>query len=123
VGHVIDIVPTLLEITGISATKKDGSEEAPPLAGRSLVPALKSDVPVAREFLYFHHENNRALRMGDWKLVSKRPATNEYALYDLSRDRGEQKDLTVEQPERAAAMARRWQEIEGEFRRVYNVAP
>ncbi len=116
VGHVIDIVPTLLDLTGAQPERKWNGVEAPPLPGRSLLPAFAKDVPVPRDFLYFHHENNRALRVGDWKLVSKRPNTNDYALYDLSRDRSEQKNLAAQQPERVAAMARRWQEIETEFR-------
>jgi arylsulfatase len=86
------------------------------LPGHSLVPAFARDVSVSRDFLYFHHENNRALRMGDWKLVSKRPNTNDYALYDLSRDRSEQVNLAEQQPERVRAMANKWVELEKEFR-------
>ena len=85
------------------------------MPGRSLAPALAADVPVPREFLYFHHENNRALRMGDWKLVSKRPDTNHYALYDLSRDRSEQVNLAAQQPDRVTAMAARWNDLDKEF--------
>ena len=56
--------------------------------------------------------------MGDWKLVSKRPNTNDYALYDLSRDRCEAVNLAQKEPERVAAMARRWLEIENGFRKT-----
>src|SRR5262249_29747559 len=76
VGHIIDILPTLLELTGVDSARTN----TPPLPGRSLVAALEKDVPIPRDFLYFHHDNNHALRMGDWKLVSKRPNTNDYAL-------------------------------------------
>jgi len=117
VGHVIDFLPTVLELAGAQPEKKWNDIEAPPLPGRSLVPAFARDVPVPRDFLYFHHDNNRALRIGDWKLVSKRPNTNDYALYDLSRDRSERVNLAGKEPERVAAMARRWQEIEIDFRK------
>lgn len=116
VGHFIDIVPTLLELTG--AARETNPVQAPPLAGRSLVPALSQDVSVPRDFLYFHHENNHALRVGDWKLVSKRPNTNEYALYNLRNDRAEQLDLSKQERERSAGMAEQWQRIEEEFRRL-----
>jgi arylsulfatase len=116
-GHVIDVVPTVLELAGAKPEPAGtGPDAAPPLPGRSLVPALAKDVPVPRDFLYFHHENNRALRIGDWKLVSKRPRTNDYALYDLARDRIEQVDLAARETNRVAEMARRWQEIETTFR-------
>ncbi len=114
VGHMIDILPTVLALTGEPLS---GTNAAPVLPGRSLLPAFSQDAPIAREFLYFHHENNRALRMGDWKLVSKRPNTNNYALYNLAADRCEQVDLASTDPDRASAMARRWQELELEYRR------
>jgi arylsulfatase len=123
VGHVIDIVPTLLELTGAQPDSHWNGLEAPPFPGRSLVPALAKDAVVPRDFLYFHHENNHALRVDDWKLISKRPNTNEYALYDLSRDRTERVNLAGQDPARVASMARRWQEIETEFRNVADPPP
>ena len=123
VGHVIDIVPTLLELTGAQPDRKWNGVEAPPLPGRSLVPAFAKDVPLPRDFLYFHHDNNRALRIDDWKLVSKRPNTNDYALYDLSRDRCERVNLAEKEPERVATMAQRWQQIETEFRKLAGPPP
>lgn len=116
-GHVIDLVPTLLEISGAAGAAEGYDQERPPFPGRSLVPALARDALVPREYLYFHHDNNRALRMGDWKLVSKRPDPEAYALFDLRQDRSEQLDLAAREPERVAAMARRWAELEAEFRR------
>ncbi|MEY2408335.1 MAG: hypothetical protein QOF48_1005 [Verrucomicrobiota bacterium] len=116
VGHIIDIVPTVLELAGAKPEPKWNGIAAPPLPGRSLAAAFAKDVPVPRDYLYFHHDNNRALRIGDWKLVSKRPDTNDYALYDLSRDRSEQINLAASETRRVASMARRWQEIENEFR-------
>ena len=122
-GHVIDFVPTVLELVGASPDKKWNGVDAPPLPGRSLVPAFAKDVPVPRDFLYFHHENNRALRIGDWKLVSKRPNTNDYALYNLARDRSEQVNLADREPERVTSMAQRWQEIENDFRKLAGPLP
>ena len=118
VGHVIDIVPTVLDLVGGQREKKWNGVEVPPLPGRSLAQAFAKDVPVPRDFLYFHHENNRALRIGDWKLVSKRPDTNDYALYNLSRDRSEQVNLANKEKERVISMANRWQEIETGFRKL-----
>jgi arylsulfatase len=119
-GHVIDIVPTVLELTGARSPQEWNGVAPPVFPGRSLVPALAKDTAVPRDFLYFHHENNHALLVGDWKLVSKRPNTNDYALYDLSRDRCERINLVEKQPERAASMARQWEAIEASFRALAN---
>jgi arylsulfatase len=122
-GHVIDFVPTVLQLVGASPDKKWNGVDAPLLPGRSLVPAFAKDVSVPRDFLYFHHENNRALRIGDWKLVSKRPNTNDYALYNLARDRSEQVNLADQEPERVSSMAQRWEQIETEFRKLAGPLP
>jgi arylsulfatase A-like enzyme len=122
-GHMIDIIPTVLELTGAKPEKQWHGVEAPPLPGRSLVAAFSKDVPIERDFLYFHHENNHALRMGDWKLVSKRPNTNDYALYNLKTDRSEQDNLAEKEKDRAGLMAKRWQEIETEFRKLAGPLP
>lgn len=122
-GHVIDFVPTILDITAARPERSWNGEKAPPLAGRSLLPTLAKETQVRRDFLFFHHENNRALRIGDWKLVSRRPETNVYALYDLSRDRAEQRDLANKEKRRVASMAQRWQELETEFRALAGPLP
>jgi arylsulfatase A-like enzyme len=116
VGHVIDLVPTILELAGAQPRQKWNALDPPPFPGRSLVPALAKDARVPRDFLYFHHENNRALLIGDWKLVSKRPNTNDYALYNLSCDRCERVNLAAKDPRRVASMASRWAQIEARFR-------
>lgn len=110
--HVIDIVPTMLELAGGALTLPDG---APPLPGRSLVPAFAQDGAVARESLFFHHEGNRALRAGDWKIVSARQDGGAWALYDLAADRCEQRDLAAAQPDRVRDMAARWQALQDAF--------
>ena len=104
-GHVIDVMPTILEAVGAPAV--------PALAGRSLVPAFAKDGSVTREFLFFHHEDNRALRMGDWKLVSA--GTGGWELYDLKADRGESHNLARAQPDRVRSMAARWQELQDSY--------
>ncbi len=118
VGHVIDFVPTILELAGGRVPDTRDGVPVPPLPGRSLVPALTRGGAVERELLYFHHEGNRALRMGDWKLVSAREDQDVWELFDLSTDRCERKDLAAQQPDRVRQMESRWKELDAEFRRL-----
>jgi arylsulfatase len=105
-GHVIDLVPTLLEIAGISPQTQTDSA-APQLPGKSLVNALADDVIVPREFLWWLHEGNRAIRQGNWKLVAARE--DPWELYDLTTDRAESHDLASQHPEQVKSLAELWQ--------------
>lgn len=114
VGHVIDIVPTLLELAGARLELATG---VPPLPGRSLVPAFAKDGSVTRDNVFFNHEGNHALRIGDYKLVSAREDRSVWELYDLAGDRCEQHNLAALQPDRVRKMAERWQQLQDEFAR------
>lgn len=114
VGHVIDFVPTLLELAG---AKAESSVGVPLLPGRSLVPAFVKNGSVTRNNLFFQHEGNRALRMGDYKLVSAREDRDDWELFNLATDRCEQHNLATEQPDRVRDMAARWQQLQARFTR------
>ena len=122
-AHVIDFVPTLLDLAGAKPSDTWNGVKAPPLPGRSLVPAFERDGAVPREFLFFHHEGNRALIEGNWKLVSAREDKDVWELHDLSTDRCEMVDLAAKEPDRARQMAAKWQELEAEFRREAGPPP
>ena len=76
------------------------------MEGRSLTPAFAGR-RIEREALFWEHEGNRALRVGDWKLVAK-GAGGPWELYDIPRDRTEQHDLAAAQPARVQAMVAAW---------------
>ncbi|HTM49943.1 MAG TPA: sulfatase-like hydrolase/transferase [Bryobacteraceae bacterium] len=118
--HFIDLLPTMMELGGGKPLQTDAS--APPLAGKSLVKAFAKDGAVQRDFLYFNHSNNRAIRMGDWKLVAA-GKTGPWALHDLRSDRTEGKDLSSSQPARVAEMSALWTSKDEEFVRVREAAP
>ena len=65
---------------------------APASPGLSLVPAFARDGTVKHEELWWQHEGNRAIRVGDWKLVAA-GRDGPWELYDLASDRTETKDL------------------------------
>ncbi len=120
-GHCIDFLPTFLELAGVCPEDIPLPEDAPPLPGRSLVPTFRKDGSMKRDHLFFHHEGNRALRAGDWKLVNESLAgrgepSDPWALYDLSRDRCEMNDLSREMPEKYSEMQERWRQCEDAYR-------
>ncbi len=89
-GHVIDLVPTFLELAGVKEEPRPG---APARPGVSLVPALEKDGSGTRQEIFFHHQGNRGLRLGDYKLVSAREDNDAWELFNLATDRCEQKNL------------------------------
>jgi predicted amidohydrolase len=83
------------------------------------VPALAKDIDIPRDFLYWHHMTNRAVRVGDWKLVSAgtRRDDGPWELYDLKSDRSEMHNLAEKHPDKVKQLAELWQKREEEFRR------
>lgn len=112
-GHVVDVVPTILELAGATAIPTDG----PKRPGRSLVPTFARDAGDRHEFLYFNHEGNRALRVGTWKIVSSREHKDAWELYDLAADRPETNDLSGRNPDRVKEMEARWKALTDEYAR------
>src|SRR6185295_58478 len=61
IGHVIDLVPTIMELAGGKPPAEWKGKAVPRPPGVSLAAALAKDVSVPRESLWWLHENNRAL--------------------------------------------------------------
>jgi arylsulfatase A-like enzyme len=106
-GHVIDIPMTILDVAGGQpmATWQDRPVPTPP--GKSLMSVLKNDTRLVRPYLWWMHEKNRALRQGNWKIVAS-GQNAPWELYDLSRDRGETRNLAMTMPEMVAELAELW---------------
>jgi arylsulfatase len=107
-SHVVDLVPTVLELATGNPSAKPATAGAPNFAGASLVPAFATDVTVPRNSIWWQHEANRALRQGDWKIVA---AGNEsqWELYDLANDPTETKNLAQVHPDKVRTLAADWQ--------------
>ena len=89
--HLIDVMPTCLAAAGAAHPGTLNDYETRPLRGQSLLepfqdPGWSRDGPI-----YWEHEGNQAVRLGQWKLVRRFPG--DWELYDLSLDRTEQEDL------------------------------
>ncbi len=104
-GHVIDLMPTCLDLAGADYPGTRSGKPIQPPEGLSLRPALEGGDWPERE-LYFEHMGNAAVRVGPWKLV--RAHRKPWALFNLDEDRTEMNDLSSQQPERAQALETKW---------------
>jgi len=105
-GHLIDFMATFIELAGAEYPERMGDRKIDPLQGKSLTPIFAGKEREPHETLYFHFGTDRALRQGDWKLVSAK--LGRWELYNLKDDRTELHDLSAQHPERVEAMAEEW---------------
>ncbi len=115
VGHTIDIMPTILEITGSPYPKNFADHQIIPEDGISLVPSFK-DKELRRKAIFWEHEMNRAVRMGKWKIVSaahlkgRKYTSDPWELYDIEVDRPELNNLATLHPAIVKEMSEMWED-------------
>lgn len=105
-GHVIDILPTCLDVAGAQYPKEFNNNSITPAEGVSLRPAFTGKPLHRSNPIFWEHEENRAVLDGDWKLVSV--AHQPWRLYNVVADRTEQIELSSKEPERAKALTAKW---------------
>lgn len=104
--HLIDIMATLVDVTGATYPKEHNGTAILPPEGKSLVPAF-ADQPIERDALYWEHEGNAAIRRGDWKLV-RLGGKGKWELYDMKSDRTEMHDLAGSRQKLAKELESQW---------------
>ena len=100
----IDVLPTFAELAGADYPSDFNGNAIQPVEGESFLPALEGADWQREKPLYWEHEGNRALRIGEWKLVSKHPG--DWELYNMIEDRTELNDLSAGESERVTTMSR-----------------
>jgi arylsulfatase len=112
-SHLIDIVPTLLDLAGHAPQPRRAN--GPSLPGRSLVPTFAKDQRIDRPYLFYSHAGHRALRVDDWKVVSRK-RRDRWELYNLTQDPNELNNLAEQHPMLRQRLTERWKRLSEKFR-------
>ena len=105
-AHLVDIMPTCLEVVGAAYPARYRGNDITPFEGHSLVPAFHDPGWERPGSLFFEHEGYRAIRQGPWKLVSGEE--ERWELYQIDEDRTESTDLAGGEKQRVGRMAGEW---------------
>jgi arylsulfatase len=111
--HVMDIAPTVLELAGIQHPTNYKGRDIEPMQGKSWVGMLEGDTQSPRtadDWLGWELFGNRAIRQGDWKItwLYEPLGTEDWQLFNLAEDPGEQQDLSNELPKKRQELIALW---------------
>jgi arylsulfatase len=108
VGHVMDVLPTCLDLAGVEYPDQFNGHDITPLDGKSLTPVLHGQEREGHDQIFFEHVGGTAVLEDEWKLVTLREESSPWRLYNLAEDPTETDDRSDEHPDRTAAMKDDW---------------
>lgn len=113
--HVMDIAPTILELAGIEQPTTFKGHDIEPIQGKSWVGMMNGVTKSPRtetDWLGWELFGNKAIRQGDWKISwqFKPLGTEEWRLFNLAEDVGEQYDLSEKHPKKREELIVLWDE-------------
>ncbi|TDE14277.1 arylsulfatase [Jiangella asiatica] len=114
--HVIDFMPTLLELAGASYPTSHDGHAITPMEGESFATVLTDAAGTSgwrrNTPMFWEYNGNRAVRRHRWKLVSEygAPGAGQWELYDIGTDRTETRNLAATRPDLVADLAGEWQD-------------
>jgi arylsulfatase len=119
--HVMDLVPTFLELASVEHPDTYEGREVASIQGKSWVSMLEGEEQSPRgpdEWLGWEFFGNRAIRKGDWKILwmtqpfgqQHRQEATDWKLYNLTKDPAEQQDLSAHYPEKRKELIAHWDE-------------
>jgi arylsulfatase A-like enzyme len=112
-GHLIDLAPTIVELGGGKWPEQFEGKSIPRHPGESLIAEFSRDGALHHELLWWFHDGNRAIRVGNWKLVADHAGP--WELYDMQSDRSESTNLASHYPEKVKELEATWKRQTGTF--------
>ncbi|HEY5222619.1 MAG TPA: arylsulfatase [Microbacteriaceae bacterium] len=106
--QLMDVMATVLEISGARYPADFAGREILPLEGISMIPTLRGTAADEDRRLFWEHEGNSGARRGSWKLVRKHGQS--WELYDMEHDRTELTNLAGEHPDVVEELAEAYEE-------------
>jgi arylsulfatase A len=100
----IDLLPTLIELTGIPTSP------GPSIDGKSLVTALSTgnDPSLEDRDLFNHYSGRGAVRNRRWRAVKNRANQTSWELYDMQSDPQETTDVAAQNPEQVKILSEKY---------------
>lgn len=117
-GHVMDFMPTVLQVAKAAYPKTYKGRNITPYTGLSLLPAFEGKEGKEHDALYNEHFNARYVHKGEWKLVSL-SGDSAWHLYKINQDETELNDLAGQHPDIVSSMAAQWRQ----WANTHNVFP
>lgn len=111
VAHVIDIMPTLIDLADTKYPETYNGHKVDRIYGKSMLPAIEGkETGDINKVLFWEHFGSAALRKGEWKAVQL-DAGSQWELYNLEKDRTETHNLAAEYPEKLNELKREWKKM------------
>jgi arylsulfatase A-like enzyme len=105
-AHLIDLMPTIVELTGARYPTELKGQAIQPMEGVSLRPIFSGQRLARTQPIFWEHEGNRAVRSDNWKIVSTFPG--EWELYDMASDRVELHNVAAQHRDVVAKLGAAW---------------
>ena len=117
--HVRDIMPTILDITGVTHPEQFSGRKVRPMQGKSVLDLLEGEVatPYAEASqVGYELFGMKAYFVGDWKILwmPKPFGPSEWELFNLKQDPAEMKDLGKQHPHKLKEMIALWEQYKQE---------
>ena len=100
--HIIDIAATIYEAANATYPKEYNGNLITPLEGESFLKVTDSANWNRSKPIFWEHEGSRAMRDGEWKLVSE--VGEGWELYNMNEDRTELNNLVEKEKDRLSKM-------------------
>ncbi len=112
-AYVTDLMPTILELTGVDYPATFKGRKIEPMCGRSMAPLLdgtKKAIYKDTEFVGGEMNGDKWMRQGDLKavMVSRPYGTDQWQLFNVAKDPGEAKDLSKSMPDKLNELRAAW---------------